>query len=164
MILPMLIQLLCCFFNVISKKNQLPALLARATFLFIERKFTTQFSPLFQDLVLFSLPYYDVALFLCRMVIDISETTNVSFGMNAHSDLSFHFISDEFCSCGVNLFSGQLTTTELMQIRMQLIQEISNHKPKARQTCQLKVLCQLSAYMMIQWEPTKYNMHNHKIH
>ena len=78
---------------------------------------------------------------------------------NAHSDLSFPFISDEFCSCGVNLFSGQLTTTELMQIRMQLIQEISNHKPNARQTCQLKVLCQLSAYM-IQWEPTKYSMHN----
>ena len=108
MILPMLIQLLCCFFNVISKKNQLPVLLARATFLFIERRFTTQFSPLFQDLVLFSLPYYDVALFLCRMVIDIPETTNISFGMNAHSDLSFHFISDEFCSCGVNLFSDQL--------------------------------------------------------
>ena len=67
-----------------------------------------QHAPLFQDLVLFSLPYYDVALFLCRMVIDISETTNVSFGMNAHSDLSFHFISDEFCSGGVNLFSDQL--------------------------------------------------------
>jgi hypothetical protein len=71
------------------------------------------------------------------MVIDIPETTSVSFGMNAYSDMSFHFISDEFCSCGVgyNLFSGQLTTTELMQIRMQLIQEISNHKPNARRTC-----------------------------
>ncbi|OEL13197.1 Protein HEADING DATE 3A, partial [Dichanthelium oligosanthes] len=38
--------------------------------------------------------------YLHWMVTDIPETTSVSFGMNVYSDLLFHFISSEFCSCG----------------------------------------------------------------
>ncbi|KAK8457409.1 hypothetical protein SEVIR_3G181300v4 [Setaria viridis] len=34
--------------------------------------------------------------YLHWMVTDIPETTNVGFGMNAYSDLSFHFILAEF--------------------------------------------------------------------
>jgi len=59
-----------------------------------------QYVSLFLDLVLFSLPYYDIGSLLCRMVTDIPETTSVNFGMNAYSYLSFHCISAEYSICG----------------------------------------------------------------